>query len=334
MSAAMMRIALILLLYVLLTDAPHIKREAARSPVQVMVQAQPLPGPQLPVDGGIVLLHVWQLQSDKAAFGGISALLDLGHGEMLGLADSGEQMRFSLSGAAHPSQILPLPRLPADIWAPRWQQDSESVAQDAATGRLWVGFERVQRICRYRARFARIERCARPQAVQDWPEQGSLESLVRFGDGRFLAISERASRIEGGYDVLLWAGDPVEPVTPPPVHLRYQAPIGYRPTDALWLGGDHLLVLNRRLTVADGFSARLTLVRLPGLRAGSVLHSQVIARFERPWPTDNLEAMALGWQDGRPVLSIASDDNHMFLQRTLLFQFALPLKWVSDQPAP
>lgn len=333
----MMRIALILLLYVLLMDAPHIRGEAPPAPISDMVHIKALsdlPAPSFPADNRLKFLNVWQLQSNRPSIGGVSALLDLGGGQMLGIADSGEQLRFSLQRANGTARMSALPRLAGEAWAPIWQQDSESLAHDSRTGQLWVGFERVGRICRYAAGFARIEHCVSPAAVRAWPEEGGLESLVRFSDGRFLAISERATRMDGGFDVLLWARDPVEPSAPEPEHLRYLAPTGYRPTDALWLGGDLLLVLNRRLTVFDGFSARLSLVRLPRLREGAVLHSQVIVRFEPPWPSDNLEAMALGWQGKQPVLSIMSDNNHLALQRSLLFQFALPLDWVSNRPAP
>ncbi len=88
------------------------------------------------------------------------------------------------------------------------------------------------------------------------------------------------------------------------------------------------------MTVADWFTARLTLVRMPRLRAGAVLRGEVIASFERPGPIDNLEGLALSHEQGLPILWIASDDNHLILQRTLLFKFALPRDWVSDAPAP
>jgi len=171
--------------------------------------------------------------------------------------------------------------------------------------------------------------------MQDWPVTGSIESLVRFGDGRFMAISERGPGPGGALDVLLWQGDPVDPTTPPAVHLGYRPPTGYRPTDALWVGGDRLLVLNRRATVADGFTARLSLVRLPRLAAGAMLTGEVIATFAPPGLSDNIEVLAFSRDAaGKPQLWVASDDNHLFFQRTLLLRFALPEAWLSEEPAP
>ncbi len=145
-------------------------------------------------------------------------------GRFMGLDDSGEQIAFA-PGLAGAARMAALPRLPEQREEQRWMQDTESMARDPATGRIWAGFESRQRICRYAPGFARIERCASPAALQAWPLQGSIESFVRFGDGRFLAIGERAhAPTGGGYDVLLWAGDPVDPATPPPVHLAYRGP--------------------------------------------------------------------------------------------------------------
>jgi len=335
MPSAMRRIAAILFLYVLLINAPAARPDTPLPPTPLRVTAQPLPLPPQAARsyGPLRLTGLWRLTGDHKAFGGISALLVEEDGRFLALADSGETTHFSLTGG--PARIAALPRTPATGTEPRWKQDSESMARDPHSGRIWVGFERVQRICRYAPGLTRAEACVEPPALARWPEEGSLESLVRLGDGRFLAISERASAPGGGFDVLLWAGDPVDVATPPPVHLIYRGPPGYRPTDALWLGGDRLLVLERRLTLAEGFTARLALVRMPPLRAGAVLVGEPIADFRRPGPVDNLEALALGRDAaGKPLLYIASDDNRLFLQRTLLFRFALPEDWVRDAPAP
>jgi hypothetical protein len=332
----MKRIAAILILFILLTAAPHYGQESLLrpTPIQLKVEALPFPPPDVQrAYGPLRLEGFWRLSSTVPAFGGISSLFVNEDGGFTGLNDSGEWASFRLDGSPN-GMMAALPRAPEQVHEQRRLQDSESMTRDPATGRIWAGFEAKQRICRYARALGAIEGCVRPAAMQAWPEQGGAESLVRLGDGRFIAIGERANAPGGGYDVLLWAGDPVDPRTPPPVHMRYLGPTGYRPTDALWLGGDSLLVLTRRMTVADWFTARLTLVHMPKLAAGALLRGEVIASFERPGPTDNLEALALSHERGRPILWIASDDNHLVLQRTLLFKFALPKYWVSDAPAP
>jgi len=301
-----------------------------------MVSARTLP-PDAAGDmarfGPLQLLDAWQLTSPHPAFGGFSSLLVDDDGGLIALNDSGELFGFRLVEDGR-GIVMPLPRFRVEQEVPKWRWDSESMVRDPVSGHIWVGFEHLQRICRYAPGFARLEGCVSPPEVRRWPLTGSIESLIRFGDGRFMAIAEMARRGDGAHDVLLWQGDPVERATPPPIHLGYRPPPGYRPTDALWLGGDRLLVLNRRLTLAEGFTAKIALVRLPVLVAGAQLDGEVVATFAPPGLADNFEALALSHERGRAILWLASDDNHLFLQRSLLLRFALPEDWVSERPAP
>lgn len=336
----MSRIAVLILLYILLTNGPHIEEESPIPRSEISMETRPrVVALETALHGyGPLRLHrLWRLDSNASNFGGISALLVDDEGRFTALNDKGEVFDFAIGQYQRKDYMQSLPRPNGQRNLPRRQWDSESMVRDPATGRLWVGFERSQLICRYSARFERLERCATPAAMRAWPEQGGAEAMVRFGDGRFLAISERGMIDHGRtglHDVLLWQGDPVEPKTAPPVHLTYQAPLGYRPTDALWLGGDRLLVLNRRLTLAEGFTAKLVMVRLPRLAKGATLRGETISTFRSPGPVDNLEAMALGRERGEPMLWIASDDNELFLQDSLLYRFAIPADWLSTRPAP
>lgn len=337
MAGVMSRIAAILLLFILLIDAPHIRNEPPLPRGTLTLNTTPI---VVSIDsalhgyGPLRLYNLWQLSSDNRHFGGISSMFATDDGRLTALSDTGEYFEFGIAQYEVPDTIAALPRRQAEQFVPNWRWDSESLARDPASGRIWVGFERLQRICRYSRNFERIERCVEPREMRDWQENGSIESLVRFSDGRFMAIAEKTDRTDGMHEVLLWAADPTEPGTPAPLHLRYAPPAGYLPSDALWLGGDRLLVMNRRLTIYSGFTARLVTVKLPRLVAGAVLRGTTVADFGWPNPTDNLEAMALGNDEKGPVLWIASDDNHLFLQRTLLFKFALPPGWVTTSAAP
>jgi hypothetical protein len=333
----MQRVALILILFVLLMNGRHGGDTPPATFDSLAVQARALPledaGDATSL-GPLRVTGVWQLSGSHGAFGGFSSLIVGDDGAIIALNDTGELFGFRVTGAQGEGFVEPLPRVgPEQAW-PSWRWDSESMQRDPVSGKIWVGFELLQRICRYAPDFKAREGCVSPAAMQGWPGTGSIESLVRFADGRFLAISEMGMGAAGAHDVLLWQGDPVDPKTPPPVHLGYRPPTGYRPTDALWLGGDKLLVLNRRLTLADGFTARLSLVTLPKLEQGAVLTGEVIATFAPPGLADNFEALALSRENGKPVLWVASDDNHFFIQRTLLLRFDLPVDWVSDRAAP
>lgn len=341
MPPGMQRVALILMLFVLLMNGRHTTNRPPATFDSLSVQSRALPLDQAGAPerfGPLRLTGAWQLTGSHSAFGGFSSLFVRADGSLVALNDTGELFGFRVTGTEGEGFVEPLPRGGAEDYWPSWKWDSESMQRDPVSGKIWVGFELIQRICRYAPDFRAREGCVSPPELQAWPITGSIESMVRFADGRFLAISEMGmspdATMAGAHDVLLWQGDPVDAATPRPVHLGYRPPAGYRPTDALWLGGDRLLVLNRRLTLAMGFTAKLTLVRLPRLQAGAVLAGETIATFEPPGFADNFEALTLSREKGKPTLWVASDDNHLFLQRSLLLRFALPADWVTETPAP
>ncbi len=332
----MQRICLILIMFVALMNGRHGSMAPPASLSSFTLNARPLP--LEPVSGaqahGLHLSGAWQLTGTHAAFGGISSLVAREDGSFVALNDKGELFSLRIGAGANRAYVMPLPRFASEQARPRWQWDSESMQHDRKTGRFWVGFESIQRICRYSPDFVRIEGCVTPLDMRDWPATGGIESMVRFGDGRFLAISELKASAAGGLEALLWQGDPINAGTPAPVRLSYRPPAGYKPTDAVWLGGDKMLILNRRLTIAEGFTAKLVLVRLPVLREGATLSGEVVATLAPPRLADNFEALALGRDEGRPVLWMASDDNQLPIQRSLLLRFDLPPSWLSDAPAP
>jgi hypothetical protein len=251
-------------------------------------------------------------------------------GRVTALSDSGVALMFR-AGQAH-SRLL-YRQLPVADWQvglPRWHWDTESMTRDPATGRIWVGYEVDGHICRYEGGLRWVENCVWPAASALWPGKTSMESLARLPDGRFLAIAEDSPGPDGrGHDVLLFAGDPALPDGPSPERLTYVAPQGYLPTDAVAIGSDKLLVLNRRLTLMNGFTAVLMLVDIHDLRPGAVLRGREVARLGPPLVHDNFEALAISREGGRPVLWIASDDNHLFMQRSLLLKFAVMVRGTS-----
>jgi hypothetical protein len=105
--------------------------------------------------------------------------------------------------------------------------------------------------------------------------------------------------------------------------LRYRAPDGYRITDAAELPDGRLLFLNRRVSLMNGITAKLTLAERPQLFAGATLSGSEVASFAAPVTTDNYEALSVGQERGRTIVWIASDDNFLALQRTMLMKFAL-----------
>ena len=202
-------------------------------------------------------------------------------------------------------------------------RDSESMAVDPASGRIWVGFENYNALWRYAPGFARAEARARPRAMADWPVNGGPESLVRLRDGRFIVLGETAhwphSRARAA---LLFAGDPV---AGPDTGFRfsYAPPAGYDPSDAAELPDGDLLVLNRRFALPYDFTAILTIVPRAGIAAGKTARGMPIAGFAAPLIHDNFEGVAVTREGKQTIVWLVSDDNQSLLQRSLLLKFRL-----------
>ncbi|MCE7795212.1 esterase-like activity of phytase family protein [Sphingobium sufflavum] len=334
----MERIAAILVIFVLLINGRHVDTRHPAIAVPIVITAQPVPldshDPARRTVGALRYLGGWVLGSDHPGFGGFSSLYRAPDGLLTLLSDTGEAATFRPGTGRRPGIFRPLPIFAAEAREPNWRWDTESLAVDPVTGRRWVGFELTRRICRYAPDFTRVEQCRPHPEIQSWPETTGMESLVRLPDGRFLALAEDApgrgeAQEDGAKDVLLFPADPVTPAGRRAVRLSYRPPPGYLPTDALWLGGGRMLVMNRRVTPFSLFTGVLTLVDVGRPHAGQRLEGRVVARLESPLLHDNYEAITLSWERGEPVLWVASDDNHLLFQRTLLLKFALPRAWVA-----
>lgn len=333
----MERIAAILATFVLLMNGRHVEYKRPPVAVSIAITARPVAidpdHPDRQAVGALRYLGGWELTSDHPAFGGFSSMHFRPDGQLVMLSDTGEAVTFRPGTGRLRGVFRPLPFFGWEKYEPNWRWDTESHAVDPATGRIWVGIELTRRICRYSRDFGRVERCRAHPAIQEWPNTTGMESLIRLPDGRFIAFAEGATGPFGGTDVLLFPGDPVTRAGEHPARLGYRPPEDFVPTDALWLGHNRVLLMNRRVSIPGLFSGVLTLVDMGAEPyAGQMLVGHVVARLESPLLHDNYEALALSWEKGAPVLWVASDDNHLFFQRTLLLKFALPRAWLSDAP--
>ncbi|MPT46845.1 MAG: esterase-like activity of phytase family protein [Sphingobium sp.] len=331
-----MRKLLLLILFILIGAVGYHLFQMVKKPPRpvsgpMVIKAEPLvldsSNPQRTRLGSLYFLGAWQLSGRDRSFGGLSSLVLLPNGRMQALSDGAVLYSFPYPGMDGMGQVKPLPTM-RDRASRRWlpgSSDSESMVLDPETGQIWVGFELNQAICRYAPGAMRLEKCHIWPEMKDWVYTSSIESLARLPDGRFMAIAEGAYGTKEGRDVLLFSGDPADRRTKSPVKMRYMPPAGYDPTDAVAIGGGQLLVLNRRATLYDGFTAILTVVDINAMVPGKMLPSREVARFVPPVLADNFEALAYQKQaDGQRILWVLSDDNHLIFQRTLLLKFALP----------
>lgn len=308
----------------LATFAPYSLYSEPVPPESARLWAEPVPldenRPARRRLGSLTYLEGWHLRSDDGRFGGISAM-HVEAGEVLAVSDAGNVIRFALprGRGAQPVEVVPIPEGPGALGSKR---DRDAEAMLVRGGRVWVSFERSNSVWRYDRRTWRRQATHRPPLMRNWPSNAGGEAMVRLADGRFLIFAEGRSGGSGPTAAVLFEGDPAEPATET-VALRYQAPEGYRITDAAMLPDGRILYLNRRFALFEGISAKLTLGTLPELEEGTILSGTEVAHFAPPVTVDNMEALSITRENGRTILWMASDDNLNSLQRTLLLKFAL-----------
>jgi hypothetical protein len=316
------KIALLLAAWVLLaTFAPPSLQHREPPPRVTFVRFTPVAldseHPGVKRLGRLHFLGGWALTSNDARVGGISAL-HVESREALAMSDAGWRIRLPLPAGrpvvrARVSMVEEGPGPPGD----KVNRDIESLVVHG--GDAWIGYEQVNAIWRYDRRSFARRSSAQPPALREWSDNAGPEAMARLPDGQFLVFAEG----EGGdSEVALFAGDPALAGTRS-VRLRLRPPEGYRITDAAVLPDGRLALLSRKVGLFDGFTARLTLARLPRPGERALIVGEEAAAFQGGTIRDNLEALSVTREGGRTILWIASDDNYNPLQRTLLMKFAL-----------
>jgi hypothetical protein len=163
--------------------------------------------------------------------------------------------------------------------------------------------------------------------MEHWPMNGGPEAMLRIagketGEARFLIFSESAANKNGGFEALMFDGDPVNDETDP-IRFGYQPPEGFNITAAALLPGGRALLLFRRFTPLEGFSAILSIASLSEIKPGEVWASTKIATLKPPIRADNMEALVVTVEGEDIIIWIASDDNFISLQETILLKFRL-----------
>ena len=270
--------------------------------------------------GRLVYLGGWVLRSNDGRFGGISAMHVEGR-EVVALSDAGSLMRFPLPGRRQGPALTILP-LSDGPGSPEVKGDRDTEAMAVHKDQVWIAFEGRNQVWRYRRSDWTSDASAAPSGMRKWSSNSGAEAMLRLPDGRFLVFSEGRGRGDGSSEALLFDGDPALEGTAGQA-ISYVAPKGFRITDAAVLPDGRLMFLNRRVGLADGLSAKLTLADANSVAAGKALWGQEIAHLQAPLTVDNMEALSVTQENGRVVVWIASDDNLISLQRTLLLKFEL-----------
>lgn len=280
--------------------------------------------------GELIFLNAWELRSDNENFGGISALAGLSDGRFVGVGDAGTVIGFGLTTNDKTDRpfIAPLPDSQGQNVTYK-DRDSEGIARDPDSGQFWISYEANHAIRRFSPSLARRTGLIRMSGRYHWPKNKGIEAIIRLSDGRFVAIGENLEK--GLHEGFLFSGDPVEPGSAR-TSFDYQPPPGYRVTDGAQLPNGNLLILNRRISLPTGFSAKIAIVETEAITTGARIQGRTIASIGSPLLIDNMEGVAITTESGDIIIWLISDNNFSIFQRTLLMKFRLAERHVKKKP--
>ncbi len=323
-------------------DLLSVARAQTSTPIEV--HAQPLRGfdlrdPSRQQFGELFFRGGLVLQSPFRRFGGLSSIRMAADGEhFISLTDKGWWLRARLLyEGKRPARITEAEMAPilgpsgAPLASRGWY-DTEAIAQDGGT--LYVAIERVHRIVRFDyakdGLLARGQPIAVPPAMRSLRANKGIEALVFVPKGHALAgtliaISERGLDASGNLRAFLIGG-------PSPGTFALQRTDDFDVSDADLLPGGDLLLLERRFSWTSGLAIRMRRVKLGDIKPGALVDGAVVLEADMRQEIDNMEGLSIHpGADGENILTLISDDNFSFLQRTLLLQFAWPQKAVSSR---
>jgi hypothetical protein len=135
--------------------------------------------------------------------------------------------------------------------------------------------------------------------------------------GAVIAVSERSSETEPWTRGFLIGG-------PRPGELAVRRTDGYDVTDLAFLPDGDMLILERRYSLLRGIAMRIRRIAGHDIMPGAMLDGPVLLEATGERQIDNMEALAVSvGPNGESVVTIMSDDNFSFFQRTLMLRFVL-----------
>ena len=263
-----------------------------------------------------VATYVWQVDDDT--FGGFSGIEMNPDGTRFhALSDRGtirwgsvERDSAGRIRAMNTAGVAPLRDAHGAPLKGGYLADSEGLAI-GPDGALWISFEGLTRVVRYDTPDSPAKPLPSPPAFKQMQRNSSLEALAITADGTILTLPERSGLLTRPFPVWRYKdGNWDQPFSIPRsgAWLPVAADIG--PDGRLYL-------LERDFKGLLGFLSRVRRFDL----TDSGVENEVTLLESRALQYDNLEGLTV-WDDGLGIrLTMISDDNFHFLQRTELVEY-------------
>lgn len=195
---------------------------------------------------------------------------------------------------------------------PGLKGDSEGIAQGPGQS-FWVSFEGIVRVAYYETPESTAQLLPKPPEFKRMQRNSALEALAVTPDGTLLTMPERSGALDRPFPIWRYRdGNWDQPFE--------MARSGNWLPVAADVGPDgKLYILERDFKGLLGFLNRL---RRFDLTETGLTNEQVLLQ-SRPLQYDNLEGMAV-WHDGSGIrVTMISDDNFNFLQRTEIVEYRI-----------
>ena len=98
---------------------------------------------------------------------------------------------------------------------------------------------------------------------------------------------------------------------------------GFDITDLAFLPDGDMLLLERWYRTLRGVGLRIRRVPAASLKPGALLDGPTLIQADLGQEIDNMEGLAVHQEGSKTVLTLISDDNFSFLQRTVMLEFEL-----------
>lgn len=279
--------------------------------------------------GGLQFRSGLVLSSGHPRFGGFSGLARLNGGrDLVAVTDRGYWLTAKVASSGGKLTGLEEAEMAAILGGsgrPLTRSglfDTESLC--IHDGVAYVGIERKHEIARFDWARDGVEARARsvpvPPEFKRLPRNRGLEALGVMPTGplkgALVAIAERSGKEDEPTLGALLGG-------PQPGLFKVSRHDGYDITDLAFLPSGDMLLLERWYQPLRGVGMRIRRIAGRDIRPGALLDGPRLIEADLGFEIDNMEGLSVHLEGGRTILTLISDDNFSFLQRTILLEFEL-----------
>ena len=315
--------------------APDILAEASETGrIPVAISARPIAAfeprsPEKTRFGKLAFRSGLVLSGDHSRFGGLSGLWRGANGtDLVAVTDNGFWLTAKVASrdgrltGLDQAELAPILGASGKPLHRSRYYDTESLCM--AEGVAYLGVERTHDVLRFdwasEGVMARARIVPVPREAKRLPDNRGLEAIgvVPAGQplaGSIVAIAERSGTDdEPTLGIILGRQ---------PGLFKVARHDGYDITDLAFLPDGDMLLLERWYRTLRGVGMRIRRVPGSSLKPGALLDGPALIQADLGQEIDNMEGLAVHQEGNKTVLTLISDDNFSFLQRTVILEFEL-----------